>query len=71
MYISTVDDGLPGGDQTVAEQLRDELEAPLLKYQVDLAVRADPTAYATTQASSWHSTTHTHIVQHKKARSFV
>ena len=39
MYISTVDDGLPAGDQPVAEELRDALEMPLLKYQVDLAVR--------------------------------
>lgn len=40
MYISTVDDGLPAGDQVVAEQLRDDLETALFKYQVDLAVRS-------------------------------
>ena len=40
MYISTVDDGVPGGDQVVADQLRDDLETALFKYQVDLAVRS-------------------------------
>lgn len=39
MYISTVDSALPGGDQEVAEDMRDNLEDALMKYDVDLAVR--------------------------------